>query len=131
MQHRVLLVSDHLVLEYDALANYLHAIWGREQTLATIQAGYEQIISALQREHCHRLLDNHRAIHGIWTDLADWVSQDWYPRAQRAGLEVHAIVFATDYFGRRSTEEALKRVAGGAIAGFEDVDTALRALLVI
>lgn len=61
--------------------------------------------------------------------LANWISQDWYPRAQQAGLEAHAVVFAADYFGRRSTEKALHRIAGGTIAGFEDVDIARRALL--
>ncbi|MBC6606617.1 hypothetical protein H8B13_07290 [Hymenobacter sp. BT188] len=129
MHHRILFVADHLVLEYDALANYLHAIWGREQTLETIQAGYEQILLTLQREHCHRLLDNHGAIHGIWTDSADWLSQNWYPRARRAGLEAHTVVFATEFFGRRSTEEVLRRIAGGVIVGFEDVEVARRALL--
>jgi hypothetical protein len=129
MQHLILYKSDYLVLEYNALANYMHAMWAAEQTPATIREGYEQILHYLTSEHCHRLLDNHLAIQGIWADLADWVSQDWYPRAQRAGLESQAVVFATDYFGRRSTEAVLRQIAGGAIAGFDDVDTARRALL--
>ncbi|GAB3308179.1 hypothetical protein GCM10027348_39610 [Hymenobacter tenuis] len=129
MHHRIVFSSDHLVLEYDVLANYLHAIWGREQTGSTIQAGYEQILLTLQHEFCHRLLDNHRAIEGIWIEAAEWVSQDWYPRAQRAGLQAHAIVYAAEFFGRRSTEEVVRRIAGGAVVGFEEVDVARRALL--
>jgi hypothetical protein len=129
MHHLILYKADYLTLEYDALANYLHAIWGPEQTTATLREGYEQILHYLKSEYCHRLLDNHTAMHGIWADLADWVSLDWYPRAQHAGLDNHAVVFATEYFGRRSTEEIISRIAGGTIAGFDNVDAARRALL--
>jgi hypothetical protein len=128
MRHRILHKSDSLVLEYDVVADYIHAIWAREQTPATIATGYECILEHLEREYCHRLLDNHEAIHGYWADLSDWVSLDWYPRARRGGLENHAVVFSSDILGRRSTEEALRGIRGGAVAGFEDVATARRAL---
>ena len=130
MKHRILYESNFLVLEFDVIADYLHAIWARDQTPTTINEGYERILHHLNREFCHRLLDNHQAIHGYWADQADWVSQNWYPRARHAGLENHAVVYSTDILGRRSTEEALRGMTGGTVAGFEDVDTARRALLV-
>jgi hypothetical protein len=129
MYQRILHESASLVVEYDVVANYIHAIWARNQTPATIGAGYERILEYLEREYCSRLLDNHEAIHGYWAELADWVSLDWYPRARQAGLENHAVVYSTDLLGRRSTEEALQGILGGAVAGFDDVATARRALL--
>ena len=129
MKHRILHESAALVLEYDVVEDYIHAIWARDQTPTSIAAGYECILEMLEREYCHRLLDNHEAIHGYWAELADWFSLDWYPRVQRAGLENHAVVYSTDLLGRRSTEEALSGILGGAVAGFDDVDTARRALL--
>ncbi|TGE17373.1 hypothetical protein [Hymenobacter elongatus] len=129
MKHRILHESATLVLEYDVVSDYIHAIWAREQTPATIEAGYELILACLGRQHCHRLLDNHAAIHGYWADMAAWFSLDWYPRARRAGLEYHAVVYSTDYLGRRSTEEALHGIVSGAVAGFEDLAVARRALL--
>lgn len=129
MKHRILHKSDTLVLEYDVVADYIHAIWAREQTSATIVAGYECILEYLEREYCHRLLDNHEAIHGYWANLSDWVGLDWYPRARRAGLENHAVVYSADFLARRSTEAALLGIRGGAVAGFDDVATARRALV--
>jgi hypothetical protein len=129
MKHHLLHESASLVLEYDVVADYIDAIWARYQAPASIEAGYELILNYLERERCHRLLDNHAAIHGYWADRADWVSSDWYPRAQLAGLENYAVVYSADFLARRSTEEALLGITGGAVAGFDDVATARRALL--
>jgi len=61
--------------------------------------------------------------------MADWVRRDWYPRARRAGPENHSVVYSINFLARRSTEEALLGITGGAVAGFDDVATAHRALL--
>ena len=129
MKHRLLHESASIVLEYDVVADYIYAVWARYQSPTTIETGYELILVYLEREHCHRLLDNHEAIHGYWADRADWVSQDWYPRAQLVGLENYAVVYSADLLARRSTEEVLLGITGGAVAGFDDVATARRALI--
>lgn len=129
MEHRLFHQCDSLVVEYNVLANYLYAVWARDQTPTTIAAGHERILQYLQREHCPRLLDNHQAIHGYWAEPADWLSQDWYPRARQGGLTNHAVVYATDILACRSTEEALQGIAGGSVAGFVDLATARRVML--
>ena len=80
-EHRIFHQCDSLVVKYNVLANHFYAIWARDQTPATIAAGYERILLYLRRERYQRLLDNHEAIHGYWADSADWLSQDWYLRA--------------------------------------------------
>ena len=129
MRHRLLSESATLTVEYDVVDDYLRAIWGPKQTGDSIRNGYELLLGKMQRLHCHRLLDDHRNICGLWADLADWVATDWYPRAQGAGLRVHTVIYASDFYGRRSTELALQRVGGGLIAGFDTEEAALRALL--
>ena len=66
-------------------------------------------------QHCHRLLDNRRASHLVWNELATWMATDWCPRAHRASLLRHAMVSAEDFFGHLATE--LARV-GGQLVGF-------------
>ena len=95
----------------------------------TITAGYERILLYLRRERCQRLLDNHEAIHGYWADSADWLSQDWCPRARQAGLRNRAVMYATDILARRSTEEALQGIEGGSVAGFVDLAMARQVML--
>ncbi|WP_162549778.1 hypothetical protein [Hymenobacter nivis] len=45
------------------------------------------------------------------------MATDWCPRAHRAGLLRHAVVFAEDFFGHLATELVLARV-GGQLVGF-------------
>ncbi|TDN38812.1 hypothetical protein E4631_21155 [Hymenobacter sp. UV11] len=130
MRHRLLSESATLVLDYDALDDLLHARWGPEQTLASTQAGYEQILTVLPTQHCHRLLDDRRAAHLMWDELATWMATDWYPRAHAAGLLRHAVVFANDFFGHLATELVLARVAGnGHLVGFSSEAAARQMLL--
>ena len=124
-EHRIFHQCDSLVVKYNVLANYLYAIRARDQTPAIIAAEYERILLYLRRERCQRLLDNHEAIHGYLAGSADWLSQDWYPRARQTGFKNHA----TDILARRSTEEALQSIAGGSVAGFVDLAMARQVML--
>jgi hypothetical protein len=130
MHHRLLYQSPALVLDYDLIDNFLHARWTPAQTLATTQAGYEQILLELPPLHCHRLLDDRRAAHLMWDELATWMATDWYPRAHQAGLLRHAVVFAEDFFGHLATKLVLARVDGdGQLAGFSSEAAARQMLL--
>jgi hypothetical protein len=128
MRHRFLFESPTLSLDYDLVDDILHARWGPTQTLATTQAGYEQILLALPPMHCHRLLDDRRHSRLMWEELAGWMAADWYPRAHQAGLLRHAMVFATNFFGHRATELVLARVHDGELVGF-DLEAAARHML--
>lgn len=130
MHHRLLYQSAALVLDYDLVDDFLHARWGPVQTLATTQAGYEQILLEIQPVHCHRLLDDRRESHLMWDELADWMATDWYPRACQAGLTAHAVVFAADFFGHLATNKVLARLGQSAMLGYDSEQTARRALLV-
>jgi hypothetical protein len=128
MRHQLLSESSTLVLDCDLVNDILQARWGPEQTLATTQAGYERILLALPLLHCHLLLDDRRQSHLMWEELADWMATVWYPRAHQAGLLRHAVVFATNFFGHRATEEVLAHVHYEEMVGF-DSETAARHML--
>ncbi len=111
--------------------NVLEARWTSEQTTATTRAGYEQVLAELPARHCHRLLDNRRKSHLMWDELTEWMATDWYPRAHRAGLRHHAVVFANNFLGHRATEVVLARFADGQQLGYESEAAARRVLPVL
>ena len=129
MHHNLLYESASLVLDYDLVDNVLNARWTAAQTLATTRAGYEQILLELPALHCHRLLDDRSDSHLMWDELAEWMATDWSPRARRAGLRHHAVVFANDFFGHRATEVVLARIDDGQLVGYDSEPAARRALL--
>ena len=129
MHHNLLYNSASLVLDYDLVDNVLNARWSAAQTLATTRAGYEQILMELPALHCYRLLDDRRDSHLMWDELAEWMATDWSPRAHRAGLRHHAVVFANDFFGHRATEVVLARIDDGQLVGYNSEAAARQALL--
>lgn len=129
MHHHRLYQSAALVLDYDLVNDVLEARWAAEQTPATTRAGYEQILAELPALHCHRLLDDRQESHLMWDELAEWMATDWYPRAHRAGLYHHAVVFANNFFGHRATEVVLARVADARLLGYDSEAAARQALL--
>ena len=96
----------------------LDARWVAAQTLATTCTGYGQLRAELPALHCQRLLNDRRNSHLLWDELAEWMATDWYPRVHRAGLRHHAVVFANDFFGHRTTKVVLARMDDGQLVGY-------------
>ncbi|WP_242921287.1 hypothetical protein [Pontibacter liquoris] len=124
MKHIKLLTTDFLALEYNAVDDYLIANWQGELTNEAIMQGYENILFYIKKEHCHKLLDNHYNVQGLWAELAEWCAYDWNPRAVAAGLQYHAVVYANSHFSRLSTDKAMRLVKSGIIEGFDTVQDA-------
>ena len=124
MRHIKLLTTDSLTLEYNAVEDYLEATWHGAFTSEVIKQGYEQILFFLQKERCHKLLDNHQDVQGLWVELTDWLAYDWHQRAETAGLQFHAAVYSRDYFSRLSTDRAIGLVRHGIAKGFETTENA-------
>ena len=130
MHPRILSQTPALTILYDPVYECLLARWSAVQTLDSLRAGYTLLLEKMQRYACSRLLDDHRELHLLWADLADWFDTNWTPRARQAGLTSHAVVFARYIFARSSTELVLRRVrAGNLSAGFDTEEAALRALV--
>ncbi|AMM50119.1 hypothetical protein TH61_01525 [Rufibacter sp. DG15C] len=125
MKHIHLLSTDFLNLEYNAVDDILISTWKGNLSNAEIKQGYESISLHLKKNFCHKLLDNHKDVRGLWAELADWVALDWYPRAKAAGLEYHACIYSTNTFSHLSTEKAIEMMQQTGIAqGFEDATAA-------
>ncbi len=124
MRHIKLLTTDSLTLEYNAVEDYIVATWHGAFTRDVIKQGYEQILFFMQKEHCHKLLDNHYDVQGLWVEVTDWLAYDWHPRAEKAGLQYHAAVYSQDYFSRLSTDRAINMVRQGIAKGFETTENA-------
>jgi hypothetical protein len=124
MKHIELMKTEYLTIEYNAVDDYITANWTGPQTDASIKNGYDNISFFLKKEMCHKLLDNHRQVQGLWDDLANWFAYNWHPRAEASGLTYHACVYSADTFSRLSTDKAIHMVKDGIVEGFETVSEA-------
>lgn len=124
MKHIPLHSTDYLAIEYNAVDDILISNWRGTLSNEEIKKGYEAIAVQLKKQFCHKLLDNHLDVRGLWADLAEWVAFDWHPRAEALGLEYHACVYSTSTFSQLSTEKAISLIKTSIAQGFEHRDAA-------
>jgi len=124
MKHIKLLTTDFLEIEYNLVDEILVCNWTGMITKEAIMNGYESISFFLKKEFCHKLLDNHMGVRGIWSEQSGWMAHDWHPRAEAAGLRYHACVYSADTFSRLSTDQAIRMVKNGIVKGFDSPDAA-------
>jgi len=124
MRHLNLFTTNFLKIEYNAVDDILVSQWSGPLANEDVINGYENISFFLKKNVCHKLLDNHLEVQGIWSDISDWVAYDWHPRAEAAGLRYHACVYAKSVFSRLSTDQTIRMIKTGIVKGFEEVSSA-------
>ncbi|GAA4434391.1 hypothetical protein GCM10023188_25270 [Pontibacter saemangeumensis] len=119
MRHIKLLTTDFLAIEYNLVDDFLVGNWAGPLTKEDIVDGYEQISLFLKKQFCHKLLDNHLEVQGMWVEQAAWMARDWHPRAEAIGLQYHACVYSRDIYSRLSADQAIRMVEKGIVKGFD------------
>jgi hypothetical protein len=125
LNHHTLYESDTVCIYYDFVDDWLYVDWIGEQTLETIKTGCEKLLSFLVLEHSHKLLNDNTRVKNIWSDAAEWIADDFTPRAAAAGLEYCAWVYSPDQFSRLSTDEVLERHKASTVTiPFDEIEAA-------
>lgn len=106
MHAQVLYKSSYITIQYDVVDDYLSAIWTGEQTGDSIREGCELILKHLDRQHCHKLLNDNTQVKGMWAEAAGWMANDWLPRLKEAGCQYFAHVYSPDLYSRLSADKA-------------------------
>ncbi|MBT9393253.1 hypothetical protein KLP40_08765 [Hymenobacter sp. NST-14] len=125
MASRILFDASFLVLSFDYTHNWLYADWRGPQTLETVQAGSAQLVEQLRRERCDKLLNDNRAVHGMWMDGSEWISRDLPPELAAAGLRYVAWVYSPEVFSRLSAQRVVEQASRRFLTfAFEDAAAA-------
>ncbi|MCB2377589.1 hypothetical protein LGH70_08345 [Hymenobacter sp. BT635] len=102
--------TAYVTVERNQQENWIHARWLGRQTLGTIMDGGLTYVDMLREQPCPKLLNNHRALVGTFTDANDWIQQVWTPLIITAGLRYFAQVVSPDVFGQLSIEDLQHRI---------------------
>ena len=123
--HRTLFETDFIRVYHNFVDNWIYSKWIGNHTLETVKSGCEQILLALQSEHCHKLLNEEREIDTFDWPGQDWVIGDFLPRLAKAGLKELAWVYSPKDFRRIATDKTIRNMPTGIIAiAFEDIEVA-------
>jgi len=129
MKHISLYKTDFLKIEYNLVDEIVIATWSGPLSGGEIINGYENVSFFIKKNFCHKLLDDHSDVQGIWADLSDWVAFDWHPRVVDLGLQYHACVYSRSVFSRLSTDLTIKMMKEGIVKGYDTIIDAQNWLL--
>ena len=99
-----------LTIELDNQGRWIHANWFGYQTRVSIRQGADTYLEILAASKCPYLLNDNRLVAGPWSQMTDWIAQDWAPRAIAQGLTHFAHVISPESLARLSAQNLQYRI---------------------
>ena len=109
LHNHLLLESPTLCIYYDTVFDWIYMDWIGQQTVESVKEGCEKLLTFIVSERCPKVMNDNTRVTNIWSDAAIWVANDFFPRAEKAGLQYLAWIYSPDQFSRLSADEVLVR----------------------
>lgn len=100
--------AEYLDLAYNRGEGYLYADWYGYVSVGQVKEGLDQLLKAIGRHRCFRVLNDNRRLKGSWTQAVRWIAEEWMPQAVSLGLYKIAFIYAPDGSARYSVDRLLE-----------------------
>lgn len=107
MNREKLYTSKSLDIEFDAQGNFMYANWKGFQTVDSIKAGGEKMLTFVKQKNVKKVLNDNRLVTGPWQGAAEWAAKEWFPQMFAAGLTHFAWIQSASVFSQLSAEKTL------------------------
>lgn len=124
MAEELLYQETYIEVSSEEEEKWIYANWIGFQTVATVKAGCEKILQALERKGYAKVLNDNTQVQGIWSGASEWVAVDWFPRMRTAGMTCFAWVYSPSVFSQLSTDKTLNHTNEGFVKTFYDATQA-------
>ena len=125
MVPRTLNSDRYLTITSDADHEWLYADWHGQVDSEDVMTGAVNLLNALQKEQCTKVLNNNTKLAGIWADAAIWGAEELLPQLYKAGCRYFAWVYSPEVYSRLSAEIIIEHTTAGImLRTFEDLKTA-------
>ena len=98
--------DNHLEIKYNKGKQILYADWKGFQTFETVQKGCMLMLDLLSKNKCCKVLNDNTNVKGTWSEAADWVSEQWFPMMEEAGLTHFAWIYSPAKFSQLSANKS-------------------------
>ena len=68
------------------------------------------ILELLKKNNCSKVLNDNRHVKGTWSEASEWVSDEWFPQIEEAGLKYFAWIYSPSTFSRMATNKTMASV---------------------
>ena len=124
MNEEFLIRETYIEISSNEEAKWIYANWLGFQTVASVKAGCEKILQALQQKGYAKILNDNTHVQGIWSGASEWVAVDWFPRMREVGMTCFAWVYSTSVFSQLSTDKTLNHTNEGFVKTFYEIEQA-------
>jgi len=89
-----------------------------------VKKSLENSLELIEKYSITKIITDLRQVKGTWTMATDWVAQNWFPRAIKAGLKYIAYIYPPDVFGQFSLKNLIKKSENYTLQVFKDLNKA-------
>ncbi len=101
--------NGQLKLYYDNENHWLYADWFGRVKDELVKEGLDMIAKGFESKQTSVLLNDNTNLLGTWTGVIQWIINDWYPRALKAGYKKVAFIYSPDAFTKFSVDALRKQ----------------------
>jgi len=109
----IYLYSDEgIKVSYNKNMQWLDVDWLGFHNYNSITRGCKIILDLLKKNNCTKVLNDNRHLKGTWSEAAEWLSKEWFPEMEAAGLKYFAWIYSSSTFSQMSTNKTLESITG-------------------
>lgn len=123
--------NDSLTIYFDPVIHVLYVDWKGYQSEESIKHGCKVMLAMMVTHGCYLILNDNSNVRGIFTVVAEWGGQVWFPDMVSAGMKKFAWVYSPAMLSQLSTNEVISYLPNSQIPikTFNEKDRALEWLL--
>jgi PAS domain S-box-containing protein len=110
--------NSFITINYNEANQRLDVDWTGFQNMESVQHGCLVLLKMLIKHQCNKIVNDNRNVLGTWSEAAEWVGLEWFPRAEEAGLKYLAWIFSNSAFSQLSAKKSIDVMTGSVVTQF-------------
>lgn len=104
--------DDGIKISYNTSNRWLEVDWMGFHNLNSVKRGCLIMLNLLKKNNCSKVLNDNRHLKGTWSEAAEWLSKEWFPQMEEAGLKYFAWTYSPSTFSRMATNKTMESANG-------------------
>lgn len=122
--------GSYINIRYQPDGQYMDVDWFGYQNYDSVVKGCTILLDLMQKNDCHKVLNDNTHLKGNWSEAADWSAETWFPAMVQGGLKKLAWIYSPGTFSRIAADKSLPPEYDAVqVTFFDDKDAALNWLL--
>ncbi|MES3016611.1 MAG: ATP-binding protein [Bacteroidota bacterium] len=99
--------GNYVTIRYRQEQQYIDVDWIGYQNYDSVVKGCQIMLDIMQKNDCHKILNDNTRVKGNWSEASDWGAEIWFPAMARAGLRKFAWIYSPSTFSRIASSKSV------------------------